>query len=103
MSPLEAAVLIAVLSLPAWWLVQREVDKLGDPAYLREHGIVVVHESALDAHSAAIGHYAGRAIWGSVTFKGMHYRFDRITRPQLKERTGPGELYLEPGLIYVTD
>jgi hypothetical protein len=34
---------------------------------------------------------------------GMVYRFDRILEPRRKERLAAGELYLEPGLVYVTD
>jgi hypothetical protein len=45
----------------------------------------------------------GCHIWGSVTFMGMVYRFDRILEPRRKERLAAGELYLEPGLVYVTD
>lgn len=101
MNPLEAALLIAVLFLLFHAVVQWQLARLHDPAYLREHGIVVVRESALDGHAAPVGRYAGREIWGDVTFLGMPYRFDRITRPEDKEKTGLGELYLDPGLIYV--
>lgn len=41
------------------------------PSYLRMQGIVVVRESALDGHTDPVGEFAGRAIWGSVTFLGM--------------------------------
>lgn len=40
------------------------------------HRIIVELESALDARSAPVGHYMGRPIWSSVTFRGMQYRFD---------------------------
>jgi hypothetical protein len=36
-----------------------------------------------------------------VRFKGLHYRFDRIIDAAMRERIAPGELYLEPGLVYV--
>jgi hypothetical protein len=101
MNPLEAVVLVAVLLLPFHLLVQWQFRKLTDPAQLHSQGIVVVRESALDGHAEAVGVYAGHAIWGSVTFLGMVYRFDRVARPQDKEKTGPGELYLDPGLVYV--
>jgi hypothetical protein len=102
-NPLEAAVLVAVLVLPFHSLVLWQIGRLQDPAYLREHGIVVVRESALDGHTEAVGQYAGRPIWGTVIFMGMIYRFDRIARPREKERIGRRELYLDPGLIYLTD
>ena len=94
-------VLIAVLVLPLHCVVQWQLSREEDPQYLRTQGIVVVRESALEGHTDPVGEYAGHAIWGSVTFLGMIYRFDRIMRPQDKEKTGPGELYLHPGLVYV--
>jgi hypothetical protein len=100
-NPLEAAALIAAMVLPAFWLVRHELDKLDDPAYLREHGVVIVAENVLQTRSRPIGEYMGQPIWASVTFLGMVYRFDRVARPQEKEKTGPGELYLDPGLVYV--
>ena len=102
-TPLEATLLIGALALPLHLLVTWHIDREQDPTWLRHQGIVVVRESALEAHSDPIGEYDGHPIWGSVTFMGMHYRFDRIAPPRLKEKTGPGELYLEPGLVYVTD
>ena len=101
MNPLEAVALIGVLILPFHFLVHRQLARLEDPALLRAQGIVVVRESALDGHSDPIGEYSGRAIWGSVTFLGMVYRFDRVIPASDKEKTGPGELYLDPGLVYV--
>ena len=50
---------------------------LHDPAYLRRHG--------------------------SVTFKGMVYRFDRVVPERERERISARELWLAPGLVYVTD
>ena len=91
MNPLEAAVLIALLALPL------------HPRYLRTPGMVVVRESALDAHGEAIGEYRGHPIWRTVEFKGMQYRYCRVTECRRKENIGRGELYLEPGLVYVTD
>jgi hypothetical protein len=103
MNALEAGVLVALLALPFHWLVQRELDKLGDPSYLRRHGVVIVSPAALQAHSAPIGRYMDREIWGSVTFMGMRYRYDRIVAPRERERISARELYLPPGLVYVTD
>jgi hypothetical protein len=63
---------------------------------------VVVSQAALQGHTAPIGEYRGRPIWGAVTFMGMEYRFDRVAPHSARERVGPRELYLEPGLVYVT-
>ena len=101
MSALEAAVLVAILVLPWHLLVQREIAKLTDPAYLRMHGVVILNQSVLQ-DSAPIGEYLGHPIWASVRFMGMEYRFDRVQRAGLRERVGPRELYLEPGLVYIT-
>jgi hypothetical protein len=43
----------------------------------------------------------GRPIPGSVTFRGMQYRFDHVLDRRCRERIVPGELFLEPGLVYV--
>jgi hypothetical protein len=102
-SPLDAALVVVILALPLFWLVLRELDRLDDPAYLREQGVVIVLDRALEAHSAPIGRYMGCEIWGSVTFKGMRYRFDHVARARERERLNARELYLPPGLVYVTD
>jgi 2-keto-3-deoxy-6-phosphogluconate aldolase len=45
----------------------------------------------------------GMAIWGSVRFMDMEYRFDHVLDRKARERLAPRELFLEPGLVYVTD
>ena len=100
MSPIDAALVVAILALPLFWLVLRECDRLEDAAYLRQHGVVIVLDRVLEAHSAPIGSYLGREIWGDVTFMGMLYRFDRVAPPREHKRIGAGELYLAPGLVY---
>jgi hypothetical protein len=102
-SALDAAVLTLILALPLLWLVQREMAKLSDPRYLRDHGVVIVSERALQAHSESIGEYQGHPIWASVRFMGMEYRFDRIVDRSARERLSPHELFLDPGLVYITD
>jgi hypothetical protein len=103
MSALEALMVFLLMALPCHWLLQRALGKLSDPAYLRAHGVVIVKESALEAHSPPIGEYMGRPIWGSVSFMGMDYRFDHVVDRRARERLEPCELFLEPGLVYVTD
>lgn len=100
----EAVLVILALALPLFWIVRREMERLDDPAYLREHGVVIVSESALEAHSAPIGEYRGHPIWGSVRFKGMEYRFDRVVEQRAaRAQVGPHELLLDAALVYVTD
>ena len=77
MTALDAAALVALLAWPLHWMVKREFDRLEDPAYLARQGVVIVKLSAISSHAEPIGTYKGR------------------------ERVGPGELYLEPGLVYV--
>ena len=100
MTPLDAAALVALMVLPFNWLVRRELAKIegADP---RQCGIVIVRERALDAYTAPIGDYLGHAIWGTVTFHGLVYRFDRVQPAVRREDLAPGELFLDPGLVYV--
>lgn len=103
MTPLEAALLALLLALPAHWFVMRQFNNLKDPRYLREHGVVIVVDRALEGHSEAIGEFMGHPIWASVTFMGMEYRFDRVILRQRRNGIQPHELFLEPGLVYRTD
>jgi len=101
MSPLDAAVIAALLALPFHWAVQRELARQADPAYLRRHGVVIQSLRAIDACAAPIGAYMGQPIWASVTFKGMIYRFDRVVPSGERDRIRAGELFVAPGLVYV--
>ena len=92
--------LVGLLILPFHWVVQRQLALQSDPAYLRQHGVVIVSLNAIEFHSEPVGTYAGREIWRSVTFKGIEYGFDRIVSARERERIGPGELYIEPGLVF---
>jgi len=100
---LEAALIVVSLALPIYLIVRWELERLDHPAYLREHGVVVVSAKVLQDHSAPIGEYRGHPIWASVRFKGMHYRFARIIDRREREKIGPRELFLDPGLVYITE
>ena len=95
--------MVLVMALPAFWWVQRQFAQLSDPGYLRTQGVVIVLDKALEAHSAAIGEYQGRQIWETVTFKGMVYRFSHVIDGRKRERIEPGQLFLEPGLVYIAE
>jgi len=101
MSPLEALVVFLLVALPVHFVVRREFEKLADPTYLRANGVVVVAQGALQSHSEPIGEFGGHPIWASVRFMGMEYRFDHVQDPRTRERLAPGELFLDPGLVYV--
>jgi hypothetical protein len=103
MNPLASVALVAAMVVPFAWLVHRHFRLLADPRYLREHGVVIVADHVLEARSAPIGRYKGCPVWGAVTFMGMQYRFDHVIEPRHRERIKARELYLEPGLVYVTD
>jgi len=102
-TPLDAAILVAILTLPPLWLVLRHFDRLDDPAYLRRQAIVVERESALEERAAPIGEYLGVPIAEAVVFKGLRYRFDHVLDRARRERIAPGQLFLEPGLVYVVE
>jgi hypothetical protein len=103
MPALEVMAIVLLLALPLLWMVRRELARLSDPAYLRAQGVVIVSESALQGYAPAIGEYMGHPIWGSVRFMGMDYRFDHVQPGSRRECLGPRELFIDPGLIYVTD
>jgi hypothetical protein len=88
---------------PFLWLVWRHVGQLEDPAYLRTQRVVVVSDRVIERRSAPIGHSLGSPIAGSLTFMGMRYRFDSVIAACERENIAAGELYLEPGLVYVTE
>jgi hypothetical protein len=100
-TPLEAALLILVMALPAFWWTHRQFARLSDPDYLRTQGVVIVLEKAIEAHTDPIGEYMGRPVWETVTFMGMLYRFDHVLEARNRERLAAGELFIEPGLVYV--
>ena len=100
MSPLEAALVVAAVAALVNYVVVRKLNQISDPRYLRNEGVVIVADSALEERASPIGHYRGAPIWASVTFKGMRYRFDHIIDGKHRERIAPGELFLEPGLVY---
>lgn len=102
-SPIEAGLLIVVFALPWFWFLHRQIAKLADPRHLRKRGVVIVLDRVLEARAAPIGEYMGQPIWASVTFKGMRYRFDHVLDRSRRERLAPGELFLEPGIVYVVE
>ena len=103
MTPLEAAALVGLLVLPLHCLVMWQLGREEDAAWLRTQGVVIVRESALEDHDESIGDYGGHRIWAHVVFKGIPYRFDHVARLQDREKTAPGELWLDPGLVYVAE
>ena len=102
MNPLEAAALVLLLMLPLHLFVQRELRRLSDPRHIRDSGVAIERESVIERRGEVVGFYWGREIYAEVIFMDMVYRFDRVAPQTYRYLVGPRELYLEPGLVYVT-
>lgn len=99
MNALEAAALIGALTIPFHLLLQAQLRRLDRHA--RRFGVVVDCDEMLEGRGEVIGSFCGRDIYAWVRYLGMTYRFDCA----VQKRRGPREreLFLEPGLLYVTD
>ena len=74
MSPIDAALLILILALPLFWLVLREFDRLDDPAYLREHGVVIV--LFVPIFLPMLPHFGiDPILWGTLVFVNLQAAF----------------------------
>ena len=100
-TPLDAAIVLAILALPPLVLVLRQLRRLEDPVYLRRRPVVVECHGVLEERSAPIGEYLGQPIAGAVVFRGLRYRFDHVLDRRNLARMGPGQLFVEPGLVYI--
>lgn len=99
---MEVAIVLFTALLPAAWFIRGEVHRRRDPAYLRTVGIIVMKSRVLDETADVIGQYQDRDIYRYVVFRGLRYDFSRIVPPAYKRVLKGRELYLEPGLVYVT-
>mgnify|MGYP006202315905 CR=1 FL=1 len=66
-------------------------------------GAVIETEGLVQACGDIVGYLDGRPIHAAVDFMGMRYRFENVVPPSYRHRVGPRELYVPPGLLYVTD
>lgn len=103
MDMLTFAAIIAGLALPLHLSVRWQLDRLCDPRAIRRSGAAIDGEHELDASAEVIGYYDGRRIYAWVQFMGMRYRFDRVAPPWYRHWVGERELFLDPGLVYLTD
>jgi hypothetical protein len=87
---------------PAIWLLRRHLRLLHDPSYLLRYGVIVRRFEALDNVAEIIGRYRDSNIYRYVTFKGMRYDFERVVPIPRFFQIGPNELFVEPGIVYVT-
>jgi hypothetical protein len=60
-----------ILLAPLHFRVIHLLNHLDSPEYLREVGVIILRQEALDSCGEIIGTYSGAAIHRSVTFKGM--------------------------------
>lgn len=101
MSDVFVLVALMAVAVPIWRL-GREWRSMRDGSYWQRVGVVVRNLRALDSVADVIGRYMEADIYRSVVFKGIRYEFDRVTVPAYKNILDPRELYLEPGLVYVS-
>lgn len=102
MGPIEAALVVAALLLPGHLLIHWQAARACDLRDARGCGIVIRREEILERRAPVLGQYRGQSVHASVVFLGLEYRFDRVVMPAYRERVGGRELFVEPGLLYVT-
>jgi hypothetical protein len=102
MAVLTCVVILLALLLPLHWAVIRELGFWESPEYFRRFGVIVRRAEALDEMAEVIGSYRGAVIYRTVTFKGMAYEFSGVVPTGYEKRVDENELYIEPGLLYVT-
>lgn len=93
---------IFVIALASFitWVALSHYRYTSDPRS-RCFGVVVRRPDAFDAVADVVGRYMGLDIYERVIFKGMTYLFDRVAPPGYKDKIRGGELFLEPGLVYI--
>jgi hypothetical protein len=99
---LSCILIMLAIALPLHWAVLYELERWESPEYFRRYGVVVKCPEALDAAAEVIGTYCGAAIHRSVTFKGMTYEFAGVVPQRYQRLIDENELYIDPGLLYVT-
>lgn len=93
---------IAAAVLPVYFVQRIELSHRTSPLYWKRAGVVIKKLTALDSVADIIGRYDGGDIYRYVVFKGISYYYDRVVSPNYKYRLGQNELYMEPGVLYVT-
>ena len=101
MNALEAAALFGALLVPLHIFLQHGLKDL--PRHARRSGVVMESAHELELSGEVLGSYQDRPIHAWIGFLGMVYRFDRVAPRAYRRRVAERELYLEPGLVYVTD
>lgn len=79
-----------------------QLERWESPEYFRRHGVIIRHVEALDRTGEVVGRYLDAPIYASLGFQGMVYEFAGVVPERYQQRIDENELYLEPGLLYVT-
>lgn len=95
-------VLTAILIAPVHLAIEREVSRIVRAEDDRNRRVVREPAQKCDALGPVIGFYNGATIYENVTYEGMVYAFDRLAPPRYDRMLEANELYLDPGLVYVT-
>jgi len=66
-------------------------------------GLVVNGPDALESVADAIGRYMEIDIYELIRFRGVSYHFASVVAPDYKDSLHAGELFVEPGLLYLRD
>jgi hypothetical protein len=99
---LETVLLAATLVPAIYLLVEMERGRVSDPEHVRRFGAAVARD-ALEQEPGVIGSYDGAEIHGYVRYLGMRYRYEGVVPTHYRSSVQAGELFVEPGLLYVTD
>ena len=93
---------VLALAVLLRWAVIRQLEHAESPEYFRRHGVIIKRLEALDTIGEVVGRYLNAPIYRSLGFKGMDYEFAGVVSPGHQHRIDESELYLEPGLLYLT-
>ena len=107
MTALEATLAVALLAaaavLPFHLLIRWDLGRRCDARGVSLFGMAIDWEELEATSREAIGRYQGCVIPAAVQYAGISYRFDRIAPRAYRRQVGRGELFLDPGLVYVAD
>jgi hypothetical protein len=99
---LKLAFYILCVLVPLHMLMAHEYCRWQRELSARRHGVIVDRFDALDDASEVIGIYRGVEIHDTVTFQGVRYEFFGVAPSGKQDRLRGDELYLDPGLLYVS-
>lgn len=88
--------------LPLHMLMTYQFHRWQKEQTVRRHGVVIDRFEALDGASEVIGSYWGAEIHRTVTFQGQRYEFSGVAPSGDPRALRRDELYLDPGLLYVS-